>query len=133
MYTRDPGSTPWRRFLPPLLAVLLSIALLMTWMRVVSAQILHQENPSGNFDQKYNNQSFIGQEIQEISSNSINLPPPEPQAPTAPYDLAITKSKIPITFTERVEGSSKMTKAIVREAIKGVFQMKWKSFFAHYR
>jgi dolichol-phosphate mannosyltransferase len=40
--------------------------------------------------------------------------------------------EIPITFTERTEGKSKMNKSIVREAIIGVFKMKWKSFFSNY-
>ncbi|TVR82171.1 MAG: polyprenol monophosphomannose synthase [Saprospirales bacterium] len=34
-------------------------------------------------------------------------------------------SEIPITFTDRIEGSSKMSKAIVREAIFGVIKLKW--------
>jgi len=33
--------------------------------------------------------------------------------------------EIPITFTDRIEGSSKMSKAIVREAIFGVLKLKW--------
>lgn len=40
--------------------------------------------------------------------------------------------EIPITFTDRVEGSSKMSRAIVREAIFGVLQMRWRSFFSKY-
>ena len=50
----------------------------------------------------------------------------------AARSLGFKIREIPITFTERVEGSSKMTKSIVREAIKGVFQIKWKSFFHSY-
>ncbi len=41
--------------------------------------------------------------------------------------------EIPITFTDRIEGSSKMSKSIVREAIWGVLQMKWISIFASFR
>ncbi len=40
--------------------------------------------------------------------------------------------EIPITFTDRVEGNSKMSKSIVREAIRGVLQMRWRSFFSTY-
>ncbi|MDX1943576.1 MAG: polyprenol monophosphomannose synthase [Saprospiraceae bacterium] len=40
--------------------------------------------------------------------------------------------EIPITFSDRVEGSSKMSKSIVREAIWGVLQMRWRSFFFSY-
>lgn len=37
--------------------------------------------------------------------------------------------EIPIIFADRIEGQSKMTKGIVKEAVLGVIQMKWESFF----
>lgn len=40
--------------------------------------------------------------------------------------------EIPITFTDRIEGVSKMTKGIIREAVLGVLYMRWKSFFHSY-
>lgn len=40
--------------------------------------------------------------------------------------------EIPITFTDRVEGSSKMSKGIVREAILGVLEMRWRGLFESY-
>jgi dolichol-phosphate mannosyltransferase len=40
--------------------------------------------------------------------------------------------EVPIVFTDRVEGSSKMSKGIFKEAIFGVIQLKWKSFFRKY-
>ena len=40
--------------------------------------------------------------------------------------------EVPITFTDRVEGSSKMSKGIVKEAILGVLQMRWRGFFSSY-
>jgi dolichol-phosphate mannosyltransferase len=40
--------------------------------------------------------------------------------------------EVPITFTDRIEGVSKMSKNIVREAILGVLQMRYRSFFKHY-
>lgn len=40
--------------------------------------------------------------------------------------------EIPITFTDRIEGVSKMSKNIVKEAVFGVLQMKWRSFFISY-
>lgn len=40
--------------------------------------------------------------------------------------------EVPITFTDRVEGISKMSKGIVQEAIWGVLQMRWHSFFTSY-
>ncbi len=47
--------------------------------------------------------------------------------------LGFKIEEVPITFTERVEGVSKMSKNIIREAILGVLQMRWKSFFESYR
>lgn len=41
--------------------------------------------------------------------------------------------EVPIIFTDRTEGTSKMSKGIFKEAILGVLQMKWKSFFTKYR
>jgi len=40
--------------------------------------------------------------------------------------------EVPIVFTDRMEGTSKMSKGIFKEAILGVLQMKWKSFFRNY-
>lgn len=40
--------------------------------------------------------------------------------------------EVPIIFTDRTEGTSKMSKGIFKEAILGVIQMKWKSFFRKY-
>jgi dolichol-phosphate mannosyltransferase len=47
------------------------------------------------------------------------------------YGFKITE--VPIIFTDRTEGTSKMSKGIFKEAILGVLQMKWKSFFRKYR
>ena len=41
--------------------------------------------------------------------------------------------EVPIVFTDRTEGTSKMSKGIFKEAILGVMQMKWKSFFRSYK
>jgi dolichol-phosphate mannosyltransferase len=41
--------------------------------------------------------------------------------------------EVPIIFTDRSEGTSKMSKGIVREAIFGVLQMKFSSFFKKYK
>src|SRR4051812_33761495 len=40
--------------------------------------------------------------------------------------------EVPIVFTDRVEGTSKMSKGIFKEAIFGVIQLKWKSLFRKY-
>ena len=41
--------------------------------------------------------------------------------------------EVPSTFTDRVEGTSKMSKGIVKEAVLGVMQMRWRSFFSGYQ
>ena len=41
--------------------------------------------------------------------------------------------EIPIIFKDRLEGVSKMTKGIIKEAVLGVLRMKWKSFFRSYK
>lgn len=41
--------------------------------------------------------------------------------------------EVPIIFTDRTEGTSKMTKGIFKEAVFGVITLKWKSFFRKYK
>ena len=41
--------------------------------------------------------------------------------------------EVPITFVDRIEGVSKMSGSIVKEAIFGVLKMKWQSFFKNYK
>ena len=41
--------------------------------------------------------------------------------------------EVPITFVDRVEGTSKMSLKIIREAIFGVLQMRFKSLFRSYK
>lgn len=41
--------------------------------------------------------------------------------------------EVPIIFTDRSEGTSKMSKGIIREAVFGVLQMKFNSFFKKYK
>jgi dolichol-phosphate mannosyltransferase len=50
----------------------------------------------------------------------------------AAHSLGFKISEIPITFTDRMEGNSKMSKGIVKEAIIGVLKMRWNSFFRKY-
>ncbi|MEM9887187.1 MAG: polyprenol monophosphomannose synthase [Bacteroidota bacterium] len=51
----------------------------------------------------------------------------------AAYQLGFKIKEVPITFTDRVEGVSKMSGKIVNEAIAGVLTIRWKSFFESYR
>jgi len=50
----------------------------------------------------------------------------------AARSLGFRIAEVPITFTDRLEGASKMSKGIVQEAILGVLQMRWRSFFSSY-
>ncbi|MEM8526107.1 MAG: polyprenol monophosphomannose synthase [Bacteroidota bacterium] len=50
----------------------------------------------------------------------------------AAYQLGFKIKEVPITFTDRVEGISKMSGGIVNEAIKGVLQMRWRGLFNSY-
>jgi dolichol-phosphate mannosyltransferase len=42
-------------------------------------------------------------------------------------------AEVPIIFTDRTEGTSKMSKGIFKEAIMGVIEMRWKSFFRKFK
>lgn len=46
--------------------------------------------------------------------------------------LGFQLTEIPITFTDRISGVSKMNNGIIKEAIFGVLSMRWKSFFTSY-
>ena len=50
----------------------------------------------------------------------------------AAYSLGYTLREVPITFKDREKGQSKMSLKIVREAILGVLQMRWRSLFESY-
>ncbi len=50
----------------------------------------------------------------------------------ATRSLGYKIQEVPITFTDRVEGVSKMSGGIVKEAALGVIKMKWRSFFHSY-
>jgi dolichol-phosphate mannosyltransferase len=50
----------------------------------------------------------------------------------AARSLGFRIREIPITFTDRLEGTSKMSKNIVREAILGVLQMRLRAFTNSY-
>ncbi len=51
----------------------------------------------------------------------------------AARQLGFTITEVPITFIDRVAGTSKMSPKIIKEAIKGVLQLRWRSFFSNYR
>ncbi len=51
----------------------------------------------------------------------------------AAYSLGFKIKEVPITFKDREEGVSKMSSGIIKEAVWGVLQMKWNSFFNSYQ
>jgi dolichol-phosphate mannosyltransferase len=51
----------------------------------------------------------------------------------AAHTLGFHIKEVPIKFVDRVEGVSKMNMSIFSEAIMGVLQMRWNSFFNSYR
>ncbi len=46
--------------------------------------------------------------------------------------LGFKIKEVPITFVDRIEGTSKMSRGIIKEAIFGVLSMRFKSFFNSY-
>ncbi len=51
----------------------------------------------------------------------------------ASRSLGFKITEVPITFVDRIEGISKMSKGIIKEAIFGVIKMRWLSFFNSYK
>jgi dolichol-phosphate mannosyltransferase len=47
--------------------------------------------------------------------------------------LGFSFVEVPIIFTERVEGVSKMSRNIIKEGIFGVLKIQWNSFFSSYK
>ncbi len=51
----------------------------------------------------------------------------------AAWKLGFRIKEVPIEFSDRAEGASKMSKGIVKEGILGVLKLRWYSFFTNYR
>lgn len=51
----------------------------------------------------------------------------------AGYQLGFKITEVPITFTDRIEGVSKMSKGIIKEAIFGVLTMRLRGMMGYYR
>ncbi len=51
----------------------------------------------------------------------------------AVWKLGFKIKEVPITFTDRKLGASKMTKGIIKEGILGVLNIQWHSLFRKYR
>lgn len=50
----------------------------------------------------------------------------------AAFQLGFLIKEVPITFIDRVAGASKMSANIIQEAVLGVLNMRWRSFFSSY-
>ena len=51
----------------------------------------------------------------------------------AAWKLHFKIKEVPIIFQDRVQGTSKMNKGIVKEGILGVLKLRWHSWFTNYR
>ena len=51
----------------------------------------------------------------------------------AAWKLGFKLKEVPIQFTDRQFGESKMNGSIVKEGIVGVLKLRWYSFFTNYR
>lgn len=49
------------------------------------------------------------------------------------WKLGFKVVEVPITFTDRKEGQSKMSKGIVKEGILGVLKIQWQNLFGNFR
>ena len=49
------------------------------------------------------------------------------------WKLGFSIIEVPIIFTDRTQGESKMSKGIFKEAIIGVISLRWRSFFVKYK
>lgn len=51
----------------------------------------------------------------------------------AAWKLKFKIKEVPITFSDRIIGSSKMNKGILKEGVLGVLKIQWQSLFKNYR
>lgn len=49
------------------------------------------------------------------------------------WKMGFRIKEVPVIFTDRTVGESKMTHGIVKEAVFGVLMLRWKSFFRNYK
>jgi dolichol-phosphate mannosyltransferase len=49
------------------------------------------------------------------------------------WKLGFKVVEVPITFTDRQHGESKMSKGIIKEGVLGVIKIQWQSLFRNYR
>ena len=51
----------------------------------------------------------------------------------AAWKLKFKIKEVPISFVDREEGTSKMSKGILKEGVLGVLKIQWQSLFKNYR
>lgn len=51
----------------------------------------------------------------------------------ASWKLGFKIKEVPITFSDRINGTSKMSKGILKEGVIGVLKIQWQSLFKNYR
>lgn len=51
----------------------------------------------------------------------------------AAWKLGFKIKEVPITFSDRINGTSKMSKGIIKEGVVGVLKIQWQSLFKNYR
>jgi dolichol-phosphate mannosyltransferase len=51
----------------------------------------------------------------------------------AAWKLGFKLKEVPIQFTDRQFGESKMNRGIIKEGVLGVLKLRWYSFFTNYR
>ncbi len=51
----------------------------------------------------------------------------------ASWKLGFKIHEVPITFSDRINGTSKMSKGILKEGVIGVLKIQWQSLFKNYR
>ena len=89
---------------------------LITWMWV--------KDPTAGFV-GYTNQVLSSIDLEKIKFIGYAF---QIEMKYAARQLGFKIKEIPITFTDRIIGISKMSKGIVKEAILGVIQLRWMSF-----
>ncbi len=94
MDTHNPGINSWRRYLPPLVALIFSGLFLTTWLTAVSAQYIEQEKVGLSSGSAAGIIPANGPADDQGSIQEDRV-----SVPLALFELGISKSKSPQTFT----------------------------------
>ena len=86
-------------------------------------------DPTGGF-KVFHRKVLEALELDKITSNGYSF---QIEMNHGAWMRGFKIKEVPIKFVDRVEGVSKMNMSIFSEAIKGVLQMRWASFFNSYK